>query len=244
MYKNKKIIAVILARGGSKSVPGKNIRKLLGKPLICYSIETALKSKLIDRVIVSTDDDQIAKIAKKCGAEVPFKRPAYLATDTAHTPPVIKHAIKYLRDKENYNTDIVVTLQPTSPLRKFSDVDKIIKMLVDHKYDSVISVHNVGHFHPWWMSKMKGDRLVPFLELDPSIEPYNMERQKLPTVLRQNGSIFVTKTKALFEKNNIIIKENCGSYLMDETYSLEVDNPTDFMILEMVMKKIKRRDSS
>lgn len=239
MYKNKKIVAVIPARGGSKSVPGKNIRKLLEKPLICYSIETGLKSKLIDRVIVSTDDDQIAKIAKKCGAEVPFKRPVHLATDTAHTPPVIQHAIKFLQEKENYHTNIAVTLQPTSPLRKSGDVDKIIKMLVDHKYDSVISVHNVGHFHPWWMSKMKGDRLVPFLELDPSIEPYNMERQELPTVLRQNGSIFVTKTKALFKKNNIIIKENCGAYIMDDTYSLEVDNLTDILVLETVMKKLK-----
>lgn len=240
MYKNKKVVAVILARGGSRGVPGKNIKKLLNKPLICYSIEAALKSKLIDRVIVSTDDDKIAKIAKKYGAEVPFKRPTYLATDTAHTPPVIKHAIKFLEQKENYHTDIVVTLQPTSPLRKSEDIDKMIKMLVNGNYDSVISVHNVGAHHPWWMFKMKNNKLVPFVDkLD--ADPYNLERHQLPRVLKQNGSVYVTRAIVLFEKNNIIIKENCGAYLMDDTYSLEVDNLADFMVLETVIKKLIKK---
>ncbi len=117
----------------------------------------------------------------------------------------------------------------------------MIEMLVNGNYDSVISVVNVGHFHPWWTSKMKGDRLIPFLELDPSIDPYNMERQQLPTVLKQNGSIYVTTTKALFEKNNIIIKENCGACLMDDIFSLEIDNDVDLLLLAMVMKKIIKK---
>lgn len=237
MYKNKNIVAIILARGGSKGLPNKNIRKLLGKPLIYYSIDAGLNSKLVDRVIVSTDNEKIARIAKKCGAEVPFKRPAKLATDTANTPSVIQHAVRFLEEKENYYSDIVVTLQPTSPLRKKGDIDKMIRMLVKGKYDSIISVVDVGHFHPWWMSKIKNNKLVPFLELNAAIDPYNLERQQLPKVLKQNGSIYITKTKALFEKNNIIIKENCGSYVMDDTYSLEIDNHADLLFVEMVMKK-------
>lgn len=240
MINKKNIVAIIPARGGSKGLPNKNIRKLLGQPLIYYSIKTALKSKLVDRVIVSTDSEKIAKIAKKCGAEVPFKRPAYLAADTAHTPPVIQHAVKFLKEKENYHPDIVVTLQPTSPLRKEEDIDKMIKILVKNNYDSIISIQNVGSHHPWWMSKMKNNKLVPFLDkLD--ADPYNLERYQLPRVFQQNGSIYITKTKALFEKNNIIIKENCGAYLMDNIYSLEIDDYNDFLFMAMIMKKIIKK---
>lgn len=237
MINEKNIVAVIPAKGFSRGLPNKNIRKLLGKPLIYYSIKAALKSKLVDRVIVSTDSEEIAKIAKSYGAEAPFKRPALLATNTAHTPPVIQHALKFLEKKENYYSDIVVTLQPTSPLRKEGAIDEMIRILTKGKYESVISAVDVGGYHPWWMSKMENNRLVPFLEIDANADPYNLERQQLPKVLKQNGSIYVTKTKALFEKNNIIIKENCGAYLMDEAHSLDIDNYADLLLMEIIMEK-------
>lgn len=241
MIDGKNIVAVIPAKGFSRALPNKNIRTLLGKPLICYSIEAALKSKLVDRVIVSTDSEKIIKIAKTYGAEAPFKRPGEFATDTAHTPPVIQHALKFLEEKDNYCSDIVVTLQPTSPLRKEGAIDEMIRMLVKGKYESVISVVNVGGYHPWWMSKIENNRLVPFLKLPANADPYNLERQQLPKVFKQNGSIYVTRTKALFEKNNIIIDKNCGVYLMDETYSLDIDNYADFLLMKIIMKKLIKK---
>lgn len=244
MINKKNIVAVIPAKGFSRSLPNKNIKKLLGKPLIYYSIKAALESKLIDRVILSTDSQEMAKIARRYGAEAPFLRPAILATDTAHTPPVIEHTLKFLEKKENYHADIAITLQPTSPLREKGVIDKMIRILVRGKYDSVISVVDVGGYHPWWMFKTKRDRLVPFLKLPPKADPYNLERQQLPKVFKQNGSVYVTKTKALFEKDNIIIDENCGFYLMDEVHSLDIDTREDILLVEMAMKKIKRRDFS
>lgn len=236
MIKGKKVVAVITAKGHSRALPNKNIRILAGKPLIYYSIKAAKDSKLVDRVIVSTDSPKIAKIAEKYGAEAPFLRPAELATDTAHTPPVITHALKFLEEKEGFHADIVVTLQPTSPLREAGAIDSMIETLIKKNYDSVISVVNVGGYHPWWMSKMKGDKLVPFLDLPPGTDPYNLERQQLPTVLKQNGSVYVTRAKALFDKDNIIIAENCGAYLMDETHSLDIDGYADLLLVETVMK--------
>ena len=241
MINKKNVVAVILAKGFSRHLPNKNIRKILGKPLIYYSIKAAQESKLIDRVIVSTDSDKIAKIARHYGAEVPFKRPVILATNTAHTPPVIQHALRFLERKENYHTDIVVTLQPTSPLRKKGVVDDMIRMLEKGKYDSVISVVNVGGYHPWWMSKMKGKKLVPFMKVPSGTDPYNLERQQLPTVLKQNGSVYVTRAKSLFKNNNIIIDENCGAYLMDEIYSLDIDNYTDLLLVEIIMKQMRKK---
>lgn len=241
MLNGKKIIAVIPAKGFSRSIPEKNIRKILGKPLIYYSIKAAKESGLIDRVIVSTDSSKVAGIAKKYGAEVPFKRPAILATNTAHTPPVIQHAVDFLKEKEGYQADIVITLQPTSPLRKAEDIDKMIKQLVQGGYESVISVVNVGGYHPWWMSKMKGKKLIPFLDLPPGTDPYNLERQQLPTVLKQNGSVYVTTAKALAKKNNIIIAENCGAFLMDEMYSLDIDNLADLLLVEIIMKQMNKK---
>ena len=131
MYKNKKILAVITARGGSKGVPRKNIKLLNGKPLITYVINSALHSKLIDRVIVSTDDPEIAKVAKKYGAEVPFLRPAELSIATIGIEPTLKHAYQWLLDNEGYKADALALLMPTSPLRQTFHIDDSIKIFTE-----------------------------------------------------------------------------------------------------------------
>src|SRR3989338_1584602 len=140
MYKTQKVICIIPARGGSKRVPRKNIKLLKGKPLISYAINAAKQSKYIDRVIVSTDDQEIARVAKKYGAEVPFMRPADLATDTALGLPVIQHAINYVESVDKDEVNFVVVIQPTSPMVLSQDVDSAIEQIVKTKANSCVSV--------------------------------------------------------------------------------------------------------
>jgi CMP-N-acetylneuraminic acid synthetase len=236
-----KVVAIIPARGGSKRLENKNIVAVLGKPLIEYTIVAALKSKLIDKVVVSTDSEEIAAVAKRCGAEAPFLRPLHLSTDTAHTPPIIQHAVKFLEDNENYHADISVTLQPTSPIRETEDIDKAIRLLVNGGYESVMSVKDIGSCHPWWVMKIIDGKLEPFLDV--AIDPFNLESQQLPKAYIPNGSIYVTRTKSLFVKNAVIIRENCGAYVMDEMHSLEVDTQTDIHVIEAILKEMISKTS-
>jgi CMP-N,N'-diacetyllegionaminic acid synthase len=241
MIKGKKVVAVITAREGSKGLPNKNIKMLLGKPLIYYTIKAALGSKFIDRVIVSTDGKEIAKIAKKYGAEVPFLRPAHLATDTAHTPPVVEHAISYLEKEEGYKVDIVVTLQPTNPLRTTEHIDLGIKKFLNAKTDSLAGVKEA--FPPWWLFRPKGDKIVSFIKFKKGINPYNLERQQLPKVYQPNGAVYITKRNYLKRSNSVINPKSCAYLLMDEESSLDIDTPRDFKVTEQVLKmrKCKKR---
>jgi CMP-N-acetylneuraminic acid synthetase len=238
MIKGKTVVAVIPARAGSKGLPGKNIRKLLDKPLIAYTIKAALQSKFIDRTIVSTDGKKIADVARRYGAEVPFLRPAHLATDTAHTPPVIEHAISYLEKNENYKVDIVVTLQPTNPLRRAEHIDLGIKKFLKASTDSLIGVKEA--FPPWWLFKPKGNRVIPFIEFKKGVNALNLERQQLPKVYQVNGALYVTKRDYLRRANSLVNQKSCAYLLMDEESSLDVDTPLDFKIIEQVLKAKKK----
>lgn len=225
------VIAVIPARGGSKGLPGKNIVDLCGKPLIAYTIEAALKSRYIDRVIVSTDSKKIAKISEALGAEVPFLRPAYLAGDTTHTPPVIEHAVRFI-EKQGCRVDLVVTLQPTSPLRKSEQIDKAVELMHRSHSDSVISV-KAADYPPYWVVKIKRNKAIPFV--DDGIDYFRKERQQLPKTYQINGAIYVTRRNALLKKK-VIVPNNCGVIVMDEKTSLDVDTDAD---LERIRKIIK-----
>lgn len=236
MIEGKTVVAVIPARARSKRLPSKNIKKLLGKPLIFYTIKAALRSKFIDRTIVSTDSKKIAKIAKKYGAEAPFLRPARLATDTAHTPPVIEHAINYL-ENGGYKVDIVATLQPTSPLRQIEHIDLGIKKFLSAGTDSLVGVKEA--FPPWWLFKPKGDKVVPFTEFKKGVNAFNLERQQLPKVYQVNGALYVTKRNYLKRANSLINPKSCAYLLMDEESSLDIDTPLDFKITEQVLKTRK-----
>jgi len=237
MIKGKKVVAVITARVGSKGLPNKNIKILLGKPLIYYTIKAALGSKFIDRVIVSTDGKKIAKIAKRYGAEIPFLRPAYLATDTAHTPPVVEHAINYLEKNEGYNVDIVVTLQPTNPLRKTRHIDLGIKKFSNANTDSLVGIKEA--FPPWWLFKLKKHKVVPFIEFKRGINAFNLERQQLPKVYQANGALYVTKRDYLKRAKSLINPKSCTYLLMDEESSLDINTPLDFKIIEYILKTRK-----
>jgi len=230
MRAKPKIISIIPARGGSKGVPRKNVRLLTGKPLIAYSIEASLNSNLIDRTIVSTEDAEIAEIAKKYGAEV-IERPAGLATDTAKTELVMQHVIKVL-EKQGYSPDLIVLLQPTSPLREKDDIDNAIKTLLKAKADSLVSVYD---FFPYFLWEKKGKFAKPT-----NYNPKKRPRRQDKKVYRENGSIFITK-------RDILVKENCRlggkitMYIMPEENSFDIDTEFDFWLVEQIIKNKKER---
>lgn len=229
--KNKKIIAIIPARGGSKGIPKKNIKILAGKPLIAYTIEQALKSKFLNRVIVSTDDKEIAEISKKYGAEI-IKRPENLATDRAKITDVIFHLLGVLK-KEKYIPEIIVSLQPTSPLRTVNDIDRAIEIFLKNKCKSVISVCESGHSF-YWSFKIEKKYLKPIFEW----RRLNQQKQDLPKVYIPNGAIYISTPKSLFKYRSFYCRKILP-YPMREERSVDIDNEVDFKLAEILMKNYK-----
>ena len=164
--RESRVLAVITARGGSKGLPQKNIRPLAGKPLIAYTIDTASQARLLDRTVVSTDDQQIAEIARQHGAETPFLRPPQLATDDISVYPALAHAVQWLEEHEDYHPDYVMLLQPTSPLRTVEDIDNSIMIALEKDADGVVSLCEAKH-HPYWMKRVTVDgQIVDFIPQD------------------------------------------------------------------------------
>lgn len=196
------IVTIIPARGGSKGIKKKNIALLNGKPLLSYSIEYSLKCPLVKRTIVSTDDLEIADVAKKYGAEVPFIRPIEYAQDDTPDYPVFRHALDWLEQQENTKNDIFVLLRPTSPLRPEGLIEKGYYLLL--KYPDASSVRTVAlcKQHPYRMFKIKRYFIVPVVN-DSTFEPYNIPRQKLPDLYFQTGDLEMMRRKALIEENSI-----------------------------------------
>jgi len=230
MYKGRSILALIPARGGSKRLPRKNIRPLLGKPLIAWTIEEALISKYIDRVIVSTDDEEIAKVSRKYGAEVPFMRPKELATDEARSVDVILHALKYLEDADNYSPAIVVLLQPTSPLRTRDDIDKAIKIFYRNRCKSLISVYEAPN-HYLWLYEVKGE----FLKLVGCLHK-RLNNSVSPKLYIPNGAIYITEVETLKTYETFYIEE-LSYYVMPYERSIDIDTELEFDIAENLIKK-------
>jgi len=223
------VLAVIPARGGSKGIPRKNIRSLNGKPLIAYTIEEAKKSKYISRVIVSTEDDEIAKVSNKYGAEI-IKRPLELAKDDTPTIDVVLHILDDLKNK-NIEPDIVVLLQPTSPLRTSQDIDNAIKLFMEHDCDSVVSVCEVKH-SPYWSFKIENGYLKPIFG-----EKYlKKRRQELPKAYLPNGALFIATPNVLREYKNFYCKRTIP-YIMPTERSIDIDNEVDFLLAELLIKK-------
>ena len=233
MNKASNILAVIPARGGSKGILGKNIVPFAGKPLICYTVEAALKSKCLKRVIVSTDDADIAKAAKDCGAEVPFLRPSNLSQDDTSSVSVVKHAVNIIEESEGCLFDFVVLLQPTSPLRDEKTIDLAIEKMLSTGADSVISVCKVKH-HPFWNFIAQDDRLHSLL---PNCDK-SSRRQELPQTYAPNGAVYVVKRSVLFNENTMLGKDLRG-VIMPLEESVDIDDYYDWFLAEMTSKVLE-----
>lgn len=230
MYKNKKILAIIPARGGSKGIPSKNIIDIYGKPLIQYSIECAKVSKYIDRTIISTDDLKIKEVAEKCGGEVPFLRPSELAQDTSKTIDCLIHAINWLKvEKEEY--DYLVLLQNTVPLRKGWQVDEAIEKLLESNERSLVSVTKVEE-NPVLMRTLNGDgTLKNMLDINSTIR-----RQDFPKFYKVDGAIYIQKIDNEFNLNTSL-NDGKLAYIMEEKYSVDIDTYLDIKKIEYYLDK-------
>ena len=227
-----KVLAVIPARGGSKGIPRKNIHLLAGKPLITYTIEAALQSQHRLRVIVSTDDKEIAEVARTAGAEVPFLRPAELARDDTPTFPVVQHALHWLGQHDGYQPGLVVLLQPTSPLRRAEHINQALELLLSSGADSVVSLCE-AEYSPYWMKKVDAEgRVNPFISME---EEYT-RRQALPKVYRLNGAIFVTRSRVIIQGKRLL-GDDTRAYIMDQGDSIDIDTELDFKLAELLIKE-------
>lgn len=229
--KSLSVLAVIPARAGSKRVPQKNKRLLLGKPLLFYTIEAAQNSGVIDEIVVSTDDEEIAEIAKKAGVSVPFLRPAELAQDGSKTIDVVIHLIEWYKEKQNKEWDVILLLQPTSPLRTAKHIQEAWRLFLEKETDAVVSVCQVEH-HPWWSNTLSADgNMKNFL----SEEIINKRSQELPLFYRLNGAIYFAKAAILKEYRSFFI-EKSFAYVMKRECSIDIDSELDFLVAECLLK--------
>jgi CMP-N,N'-diacetyllegionaminic acid synthase len=229
-----KILAIITARGGSKGVPRKNIRPVCGKPLIAYSIETALLVReRLYRIIVSTDDAEIANISRQSGAEVPFLRPAELAADKTPTLPVLQHAVRFIEDQDKVRLEWILLLQPTSPLRSKDDIMATLELTESGGCDSVISVVQTPT-HPLFMKRIEKGQLLSFSDV--LVEKEGTRRQDAqPPAYVRNGAIYLTRRDVLMEQNSIW-GEFIRPYVMPAERSVNVDSELDLKLAELMLK--------
>ena len=237
MIGNFSVIAIIPARGGSKGLPGKNIRLLLGKPLIGWSIEQALASKYIDEVVVSSDCSEIINISRKFGANVPFKRPAKLATDEATTIDVLAHTHEFYKNSLKQKFEYSVLIEPTAPLRNEDDIDLMIQKLDNLKndFDAVVSIGEVSE-HPSIMKICNGNALEAYLPGGYQ----GTRRQDYKKVYWPYGGLFVNKTDAMIKENSLY-PQRLTFHVLDKSQCCEIDDYFDFVKTEAIMKKIWKK---
>ncbi|MBI3074834.1 MAG: acylneuraminate cytidylyltransferase family protein [Parcubacteria group bacterium] len=238
-----KVLAIIPARGGSKSLHKKNIYPLLGKPLIAYSIEAALASKKITRVVVSTDDEEIASVAREYSAEVPFMRPKNIAGDRTLDLPVFQHALRWLKKNENYSPDLVVHIWATAPYRRKSDFDKAIAMIQKDPKATCVRAVTYPLEPPFKMWRGdKGKYLTPLLLneyrtlYEKYKKPHEMPRQALPKILFQSGYLSVIRPRVILEDNSMHGDKVLPFFHPPETYT-DFDSAKDIHHTEWVIKK-------
>jgi CMP-N,N'-diacetyllegionaminic acid synthase len=223
-----KILGIIPARGGSKGVPRKNIRLLGGKPLISYTIELAHKSSIIDRLIVSTDDREIANVANSYGADVPFIRPVELANDTAKAISVVQHALQFCESQDCCKYDIIVYLEPPAPFRILEDIEiPLSKMKKDELIDSVIGVTEANHVHPLIIRKIEDNRLKPIWKDVPEGTPRQLYK---PTAYKINGAIYAIRRRNVI--NGIFYGDYVVPHIMPADRSINIDDYLDWYAAE------------
>jgi CMP-N-acetylneuraminic acid synthetase len=227
-----KILGIIPARGGSKGIPGKNVRLLDGKPLIQYAVEAARSSKVIDRLILSTDAAEIAELGKSLGVEVPFIRPPELAQDDTPMLPVIEHALRFV-EAEGWQPDIILLLQPTAPLRRAEHIQQAVKLLVETKCDSAVSVVEVPrHYVPDFVLRLEDGKLKPFLDA-----PLATRRQDARPAYSRDGTIYAF-WRDIFVAKRSIYGDDCRPLIIPNSQSCNLDTMDDWReaekrILEM-----------
>lgn len=238
--KQNKILGLITARGGSKGIPGKNIKELAGKPLIAYTIEAAHASGIFDRLMISTDDEKIAAIAKQYDCEVPFMRPAELAQDKTPHLEVVLHAVTWLKEHEHYIPDAVMILQPTAPFRTATHIREAAVLFETSGADSVVSVSEVpSHHHPQWQFTVDDNKKIAIFTGEP-FSRIIRRRQDLSKTYTRNGAVYLFKTKLLsdpIEPN--FYGDHVAAYVMSLEDSINIDTMDDWNEAEKVIAKKK-----
>jgi CMP-N,N'-diacetyllegionaminic acid synthase len=230
MINQKKVVAIIPARGGSKRLPGKNLLPLAGKPLIAWSIAAAKESRYVDTVVVSTDDDCIMAVANEFGAETPFRRPAEIASDTATSSAVLLHAIAWLQQNQRPH-DIVIMLQPTSPLRSAADIDSALELLMAKNAQGVVSVCACEH-SPLWANTLPADGSMGDF-LPESIR--GLRSQDLPAYYRLNGALYLFNIPSLVRAGGIFYTNDTFAFRMERNSSVDIDTMDDFQLAEFLL---------
>lgn len=228
-----RVLGVVTARGGSKGIPNKNIIPVLGRPLMAYTADAALGSRLLTRTIVSTDSPEIARVARELGLDVPFQRPDELSQDNTPSIPVIQHAVRYMEEHFGERYDATLILQPTNPLRRAEDIDGSIRLLEESGADSVISFVDAGEKHPARMKFIDPEGFVvdpPFAE---SFE--GLPRQQLPKIYLREGSIYLTRMNVLMEQNSLKGKR-CKAWIIPGERACNIDTPFDLFLVEQIMR--------
>lgn len=227
------ILAIIPARGGSKGIPNKNIKMLAGKPLIYYSIEAGQNSKYVTRTVLSTEAENVKKVALEYGCEV-IDRPIELAQDTTMTIPVLIHVLDYLKEKENYEPDAVVLLQPTCPLRDSKRLDKVLECYfesLEKGHDSVFAVLDIGTTHSLWRQIPNTENFEPLY--DSRTRPRRQDEHRHYPMYRETGSVYICKTDVMREVNDFIGKKPMV-YVVNQ--SIDIDEPIDFDEIEKILE--------
>jgi len=229
----KNVLGVITARGGSKRIPRKNIKPLLGKPLLEYTIDAAQRSKLLTKVILSSDDDEIISLAKKRGVEVPFRRPRELARDDTLSIDVVIHAVNFI-ERHGFSPDIIVILEPTSPLRQSEDIDNALRMHIKTDADSVVAVTKADHWHPVRAKRIEDGVLTNYYHEQPE-QKEGIRRQDLPPVYFVNGAFYSVKRDVLINEHKLYGRVT-RPYVMPPERSADINEDIDFKLAEVLLK--------
>ncbi len=234
MNKDKqiRILGLTLARGGSKSVPRKNIKPIAGLPLIGYTIAEALKSKFITRYIVSTDDEEIQQVAIQCGAEAPFLRPSEFSTDEASSVSAMQHAVDWIEKQEGAKYDYIIELMCTNPMKTVEDIDASIEKLISTGADSVIAIHQLEDHHPARIKKIVDDKIVDFCI--PEI-PESRRQDLKPNAYIRSGSIYALKRNYLMIDGKRYGSDNSRPYILPQERAINIDTKMDFMVAELIL---------
>lgn len=230
------VLGLIPARGGSKGIPRKNIALLAGRPLLAYTCEAAVASHVLNRVVVSTDDEEIAEVAQQFGIEVPFMRPTSLAQDETPSIDVVRHAVEHLRNEEQWIPNVVVLLQPTSPLRKARHIDEAVDRMTETKADTVVSVVEVPHrFNPQNVMELNDGELIDFLPVASDFDRFR--RQRLPVLYARNGPAVLVSRVEVIMNSNSFYGAHVVPYLMTDEESLDIDSKYDLWLAEQLIAR-------